>query len=139
MSLVGEDPFAALMRLQRELAGAGEDPGTTTTGSGAFPPVNVFVKGNGFVVIAEAPGLDRTTLDVEVRRNQLRLAGRRVAPTTTGMSLHRRERAVGDFDRTISLQESVDTEAASASYVNGMFIVNLPHAAEAKPRAIKIN
>lgn len=141
MSLVGEDPFAALMRLQRELdeSSAGEALGTTTTGAGAFPPVNVFLKGDGFVVVAEAPGLDKEALDVEVRRNQLRLAGQRKAPTTEGMSLHRRERAVGGFDRTISLPEPVDADATTASYENGMFVVSLPHAAETKPRAIKIN
>ena len=70
---------------------------------------------------------------------QLRLAGQRKAPTTEGMSLHRRERAVGGFDRTISLPEPVDADATTASYQNGMFVVSLPHAAETKPRAIKIN
>lgn len=141
MSLIGDDPFAALMRLQRELdsSSRGETLGMTTTGAGAFPPVNVFLKGDGFVVVAEAPGLDKETLDIELRKNQLRIAGRRVAPTTEGMSLHRRERPVGGFDRTVSLPEPVDADAARASYRDGMFIVHLPHAAEAKPRTIKIS
>jgi HSP20 family molecular chaperone IbpA len=86
MSLVGEDPFAALMRLQRELdeSSAGKASGTTTTGAGAFPPVNVFLKGDRFVAVAEAPGLDKEALDVEVRKNQLRLAGRRMVGEQSG-------------------------------------------------------
>jgi HSP20 family protein len=139
--LLREDPLAGLVRLQRDLdrSGTGDALGMTTTGPGTFPPINVFQRGDGFVVIAEAPGLDRETLSVEVRKNQLRIAGRRVAPTTEGMSLHRRERTVGEFDRTISLPEPIDAEAVSASYEDGMFIMNLPHAAEAKPRVIKIS
>jgi len=141
MNPIGDDPFAALLRLQRELerSGTGDALGTTTTGAGAFPSVNVFQREGGFVVVAEAPGLEKGTFDIEVQKSQLRLAGQRVEATTEGMSLHRRERAVGDFDRTISLPAPVDADRATATYEDGMLIVTLPHAAEAKPRAIKVS
>ena len=55
------------------------------------------------------------------------------------MSVHRRERADGDFARTISLTESVYADAARASYQDGMLVVIVPHAAEVKPRTITVS
>ena len=53
------DPFDALTSLQQALdtyrTSSWLDTGLS--GGGAFPPVNVFRKGDDFIIIAELPGV----------------------------------------------------------------------------------
>ena len=134
------DPFDTLLRLQRTLDMPNLDDrfGRSTSGAGAFPPVNVFQKGDHFIVMAELPGLDKTSLTLEVRKNHIRLAGQRPTATADGKSYHRRERAGGDFDRTITLPVPLDSSGAKATYQDGILTVTLPQAEEAKPRMIAV-
>ena len=37
------------------------------SGGGAFPPLNVFRKGDDFIIIAELPGVKKSDLDVQVK------------------------------------------------------------------------
>ena len=55
------DPFQALFELQRALDSRFRSNwlGGSTAGQGAYPPVNVFQKGEDFVAVVEAPGRDR--------------------------------------------------------------------------------
>ena len=141
MALGFSDPFEALLRLQRSLDRPKSDDrfASSTTGAGAFPPVNVFQKGDDFIVMAEMPGLDKTSLTIEVQKNHLRLAGERPRGTAGGQSYHRRERAAGDFDRTVTLPVAVDATTANAAYEDGILTVTLPQAKDAKPRAITVD
>jgi HSP20 family protein len=54
------------------------------------------------------------------------------------VSYHRKERAEGSFNRTITLPTEVDAERVSARYADGILAVTLPKAEEAKPRQIKV-
>ena len=71
------DPFETLVSLQQALdtfrtsrwLGAGPSAG------GSYPPMNVFRKGDGLIVIAEVPGIKKSDLEVQVKGNTLRLAG----------------------------------------------------------------
>src|ERR1700751_3012609 len=71
------DPFDALARFQQALdayrTSSWLDPGLS--GGGAYPPLNVFRKGDDFIVIAELPGVKKSDLDVQVKGRTLRLAG----------------------------------------------------------------
>ncbi len=82
------DPFERLLRLQGALdrPRLAERFGLSTSGAGAFPPVNVFQKGDDFVVMAELPGLDKASLTVEIQKNQVRLAGDRQTASADGKS-----------------------------------------------------
>ena len=77
---VFSDPFDALANFQQALdafrASSWLDAGPS--GGGAYPPVNVFRKGDDFIVIAEIPGVKKSDLDVQVKGRTLRLSGRQV-------------------------------------------------------------
>ena len=64
------DPFDTLFRLQRELEArrASDWLEDTTSGTGAFPPINVFQQGHDFVAIVELPGVSTADLAVQRRR-----------------------------------------------------------------------
>jgi HSP20 family protein len=135
------DPFAALLGLQQAMDGVmGSDWfGSRTSGSGAFPLVNVFNDGEDFVLVAELPGVKKEDLDVQVRGDTLRIQGKKSISYDEGASVHRRERATGQFDRTLTLPAEVDATKVAAEYRDGVLTLRLPRAESAKPRTVTIN
>lgn len=140
MTTTYSDPFETLLRLQRALdqSRLSAPRGLTTAGSGAFPHVNLFQRDHTFVLIAELPGVDRKQLKVEVQQNHLRLAGARPPAPAGDRSVHRRERVAGQFDRTLTFPAPVDASTAQAEYRDGLLIVTLPQASEARPRTVSV-
>lgn len=55
-----------------------------------------------------------------------------------GVSYHRREREWGTFRRSFSMPVRVDPEGVRARYVHGILTVELPKAAEARPKQIAV-
>ena len=135
------DPFAALLGLQRAMDGVmGSDWfGSRTSGTGAFPLINVFNDGDGFVLVAELPGVKKEDLDIQVRGDTLRIQGKKTIAYDDGASVHRRERAAGQFDRTLTLPAEVDGAKVAAEYRDGVLTLRLPRAESAKPRTVTIN
>jgi HSP20 family protein len=135
------DPFAALLGLQRAMDGVmGSDWfGSRTSGTGAFPLINVFNDGDDFVLVAELPGVKKEDLDIQVRGDTLRIQGKKTIAYDDAASVHRRERAAGQFDRTLTLPADVDTAKVTADYRDGVLTLRLPRAESAKPRTVAIN
>src|SRR4051794_6887276 len=103
--------------------------------AGIFPQVNLFDDGNSYVVRAEMPGVNKDTLDVTVKGDQLTVSGERIIAVANA-SYHRREREGGKFSRTLTLPEIVDGDRIAATYKNGVLEVVLPRVPKAQPRKI---
>jgi HSP20 family protein len=117
--------------------GPGYVAGATRTG--VFPQVNIYDDGESFLVRAEVAGIDKESLELTTRRDQLTIRGSRtVKAAEEGASYHRRERDSGQFRRTLTLPQPVDGEKVSATYRDGVVEVVLPRAPEAKQRKIPI-
>lgn len=140
MLMTAPDPFEALFNLQRALDDRRRSEWLrgSTSGRGAYPPINVFRKGDDYVAIVELPGIDKSSLDIEVKDNVIRLTGAKAADYPEDVSAHRRERVFGNFDRTISLPVQVETDAVKAEYRDGILALHLPRAKEDKPTKVKI-
>jgi HSP20 family protein len=141
MALAFADPFDPLFRFQRALQQQLESDWLedTTTGIGAFPPINVFQQGNDFVAMIEMAGLSKDELGLEVRGNTIRVSGKKTIDYGGNASMHRRERLAGNFDRTISLPVQLDPDRVTAEYRDGILALTLPRAESDKPKAIKIS
>lgn len=135
------DPLDTLLGLQRALESAMSSDwfGSTTASYGAFPLINVFQDGDDFVVIAELPGMSKDALEIQVKRNQVRIAGTKKVERSEGVSVHRRERVAGDFDRTITFPAELNAEGAKAEYRDGILALFVPRAESERPRAIQIS
>ncbi len=135
------DPFERLNQLQHALDSfRGSDwLNRSTSGGGAYPPLNVFVDGDEFVVVTELPGIRREDVAVEVQNNRLRIAGAKRILYGEVASVHRRERSAGQFDRTLAIPFEVDAEGVKADYKNGVLTLRLPRAERDKPKSIAIN
>lgn len=135
------DPFATLVGLQRAMDSVMSSDwfGSRTSGSGAFPLINVFNDGDDFVVVAELPGVKKEDLDLQVRGDTVRIHGKKTVGYEDNASVHRRERAAGEFDRTVTLPDQIDAAKVGAEYRDGVLTLRLPRAESAKPRTVAIN
>jgi HSP20 family protein len=135
------DPFEALFRLQRELEGrrASDWLEDTTSGMGAYPPINVFQQGHDFVAIVELPGVGKGDLELQAKENTIRISGKKSVVYGDKVSVHRRERVAGNFDRMITLPVQIDPNGIKADLRDGILALYIPRAESDKPRAIKIS
>jgi HSP20 family protein len=135
------DPFDALLNLQRALEAhlASDWLEDLTTSRGAFPPINVFQQGEDLLAIIELPGIDKNHLQLQAKENTIRISGKKIIDFPEGVSVHRRERIVGEFDRTLSLPVRLDPGRVKAEYRDGILALYLPRAESDKPRTIAVN
>lgn len=140
MSISYGDPFDTLLNLQRALEArrTNEWLQDATSSVGPFPPINVFLRGDDLVAIVELPGVNKSDLEIQVRENTVRIAGKKSVGYEAGISVHRRERLSGDFDRTLRLPLQIDPAGVKAEYRDGVLALYIPKAESEKPRTIKI-
>lgn len=134
-------PFDVLFDLQRALEGrlASDWLHDQTASLGPFPPINVFQQGDDILAIVELPGVDKDSLQIQAKENTIRIAGKKAVSYPEGVSLHRRERNFGEFDRTLSLPVRLDSDKIKAEYRDGILALFLPRSEGDKPRSIKIS
>jgi HSP20 family protein len=112
--------------------------GASSSGGGSFPPLNVFRKGEDFVIITEVPGIKTSDLEVQVKGNTIRVSGTKTVRYPEKASLHRRERIGGRFDRTMTLPIEVDADGVRAECQDGILALFLPRAERDKPKSIRV-
>jgi HSP20 family protein len=110
-----------------------------TAGTGAFPPINVFQQGDNLVAILEVPGVDKADLEIQAKDNAIRISGRKNIAYPEGVSVHRRERLTGTFDRTLTVPMQINADGIKAEYRDGVLALFIPRAEADKPRTIQIN
>ena len=137
---VFSSPFDTLLGLQQALdafrTSGWLDAGPS--GGGAYPPINVFRKGDEFAVVAEVPGVRKADLDVQVKGNTIRISGTKSVGYPEQASVHRRERLGGRFDRALALPVEIDSEGVRAECRDGILALLLPRAARDKPRTVQV-
>lgn len=106
--------------------------------SGVYPPVNVWEDNEVVHVEAELAGMALEDLEVYARGSELTIAGERKPSLTNGANLHRQERPVGKFRRTIALPFDVEVDKVEAKLTDGVLTVSLPKAEAARTRKIEI-
>ena len=134
------NPFEDFERIRREMSRFLDTvPGPSeAAGSGVFPAINVSQDSGSYFVRAELPGMKASELDVSAFQRTLTIAGERKDAPEEGVSYHRRERAHGAFNRSVTLPGDFDSERVSARFVNGVLTVTLPKPEAAKPRQISV-
>jgi HSP20 family protein len=135
------DALDALLQFQQALDTSRSSGwlGSSPSGSGSYPPLNVFRQGDDIVVIAEVPGVRKSDLQIEVKGRTLRIAGTKSVSYGEKSSVHRRERLAGRFDRAITLPVEIDAEKVRAECHDGILALYLPRAERDKPRAITLS
>ena len=130
--LLRMDPFREFDRLF-EAAGAGTGTSARTV------PMDAIRSGDRVHVRFDLPGIDPSSVDLTVERNQLTLTAERQWTRQEGEDWLVAERPVGRFTRTLFLGDNLDADRIEAHYEHGVLEVTIPVAEQAKPRKVSIN
>lgn len=133
--------FLALEELRRRMGRVfddGYERGFGLSGQATWPPANLYDTGSELLVRAEVPGVSDEHLDIQINQDVLTIAGERPSEAPEGYSAHRRERGAMKFSRSFTLPYKVDAESCEATLENGVLMVKLEKAPEARPRQIAV-
>jgi HSP20 family protein len=131
--LMRTDPFRELERVTQQMFGVN---GTTTRP--AVMPMDAYRDGEHFVVAFDVPGVEPSSIDLDVERNVLTVRAERSVSARDGVDYQVVERPRGVFSRQLFLGDTLDTEHIEASYHTGVLTLRIPVAEQAKPRKIEI-
>ena len=138
------DLFANFERMRREmdeLFGDVFDRGMAPLRRGGFSPaVDVYYTGDPprAIVRADLAGVDPAGIALEIRGRELILAGTRPPETGEDRVYQQLEIEHGAFRRVIALGVDVDSDAALASYEDGILTVELPLSSPSEARTVPI-
>lgn len=140
------DPLREMMNLRTQMDRMLSDwpnsiPGMGEGESGSMQrlPLDVSENDQAYVVRASIPGISPEEMEISVQNNVLTIRGEtKGEEERQGDRWHLRERRTGQFQRTITLPNNVDSNQVGAVYENGVLTLNLPKSEEAKPRRINV-
>ena len=136
--------FAALDELRRQMNAMFEEterPWSLLGERGSavsWPPSNLYDNGAELLLVAATPGIAEKDLRLDVMGETLTLSGTRHSDAPEGYSAHRQERGEIRFSRSFSLPCKVDHDKIRATMKDGMLMVAMAKAPEAKPRQITV-
>jgi HSP20 family protein len=104
----------------------------------ALAALDAYRLGDVVSVDFELPGVDPSTIDVQVERGELRLSAQRRRTAPEGAQFLVRERHDGAVSRRIMLGDVLDTEHVDAEYHDGILTLRIPMRESAKPRRIDV-
>lgn len=155
------DVFAEFDRLQQQLQQTFDgSPGLSSSirgwTRGSYPAMNVGTTADAVEVFCFVPGVDPASIDVQLEKGVLSIAGERkpeVADDTaanapsraqdssqgsTQVNWHIEERFAGKFRRVVTLPDDADADAVSAQYRDGVLHVRVQRRKAAEPRRINV-
>ena len=131
------NPFAFARRLTSWPPSLAEP--TATPWSAFLPRLEVSETDEGYLVLADVPGVREDDLDVTVLGNQLTITGeRRLGHPEGNDTRHVRERTYGRFVRTVALPSDADANDVSADLDDGVLRLTIGKREDSKPRKISL-
>lgn len=103
-----------------------------------LPPVDIIEEPNALKLVADMPGVTHETLKVELDNNVLSLEGDIALDMPEGLSALHAEVRGKRFARRFSLSHEVDSDAITASIVNGVLTLTLPKKDNHRTRRIDV-
>jgi HSP20 family protein len=131
--LMRTDPFRELDRFTQQLFGH-----NGTWSRPAMMPMDAYRDGEQFIVHFDLPGVDPSSVDLNVERNVLTVKAERTHSYGEDVELQVAERPRGVFSRQLFLGDTLNADRVEATYDAGVLTLRIPIAEKAKPRKIEI-
>lgn len=132
MSLIPYEPFRNIDNMRRELERFfNTDFPSVRTGWGkdfGAPSIDIHENEKEVVAKCDIPGLEKKEdVNIEIDNNMLSISGT-INRTNEQKeeSMHRQERFVGRFQRSVSLPSRVSGDGVKATYRNGVLEIRMP-------------
>jgi HSP20 family protein len=103
------------------------------------PSLDLAETGDALEIRMDIPGMEGKDINIHVSDHVLTINGERKEDREEkGKTWHRVERRSGSFSRSLTLPCHVKEDAVEAHYNNGILVVRLPKAEEAKARKVPV-
>ena len=109
----------------------------TLGGTTYSPRFDIWEDDDEMILYGDLPGVMPEDLDVRFENPVLTIHGK-VNPRHNDIKFLHGEYGIGDFHRTFTIGEAIDTERISAELKNGVVTVHLPKNEKVKPRRIEV-
>ena len=120
------------------LHGQQQGSGRATTTAWA-PALDISERKDAYLVTVELPGVEADDLQITLEDGLLTIQGERhFAQESSEQQFHRVERRYGAFRRSITLPAHVMAEGIEATADDGVLLIMVPKAEEAKPKRIEV-
>ncbi|MEJ2158323.1 MAG: Hsp20/alpha crystallin family protein [Desulfobacteraceae bacterium] len=104
------------------------------------PAVDIYEDDDNIVVKAEIPGMDKESIDVDVKDRVLTIKGERSENHEVKEErYYRKESSYGRFERAFTLPADVKTDEIKAEYKDGILKVMVPKPEAKKPKQITVH
>ncbi|HEV7664835.1 MAG TPA: Hsp20/alpha crystallin family protein [Chloroflexota bacterium] len=119
---------------------SGRDSGTNGSGQTGLQslPVTIWETDDAFHAALMAPGLDENSIAVTVQEDTLSIEGELKFQPPEGARLIWQEFGPMHFRRSLRFGTSIDASRVEAVYRNGLLMINMPKAEEARPRQVRV-
>jgi HSP20 family protein len=108
------------------------------TQSGLTAAMDAYRLGDVITVEFDLPGVDPSSIDLQIEQGELRLNARRRRNAPDGAQFLVRERGDTQITRRLMLGETLDVDHVDAEYVDGILRLRVPLRESAKPRQVAI-
>jgi HSP20 family protein len=103
------------------------------------PRVDIKEEADRFLILADLPGVDPNTIEVQMDKGILSIKGERQTESAAqGDRYSRIERAHGVFYRRFALPDSANPEGITAAGKHGVLEISIPKRPETTPRRIQV-
>jgi len=119
---------------QNQMATPTGQPGATV-----LPSADIFEDENGFVLMADMPGVTKEQLAVRVTGDSLLIEGAAAVPVNGAMELIYGEALTAHYRRSFTLSRELDPGRIEAKLDKGVLTLRIPKAEEARPRRIEVS
>lgn len=124
--------------IQKKEAQAPERVERTWAKRSYSPQVDIVERKEDIIVVADMPGVDGKSVDVNLEKNVLSIYGRVEDENIPNHSAAYAEYGIGDYERVFTLSDEIDRERIEATVKNGVLRIVLPKAEKAKSRKITV-
>jgi HSP20 family protein len=124
--LLRTDPFAEMLGFSR--------PNPVAD----LAAMDAYRHGDVITVEFDLPGVDPSSIDLQIERGELRLQAKRAAAAPEDARYLVRERPETTISRRLVLGDVLDVEHVDAEYVDGVLRLRIPLMDAAKPRQIEV-
>lgn len=104
-----------------------------------LPKVDILDHDHEIEIQAALPGVKKEDLDVSISESSITIrATTRTEQKQENKQYYRQEISRGEFQRTITLPATVDSEQAKASFKDGILDITLPKSEKSKRKSIEV-
>jgi len=120
-------------RGKQELEGEATRPGPVFR-----PEVDILERADGYVVYADLPGADETSIDIHLEQGRLTLDARLATLPGEGWAPLHGEYRLGSYHREFRISEDIDDAGVTAHMKDGVLELRIPKSAAKRPRTIPV-